>query len=394
MNYEPLAVKVRPTTLDDFIGQKHLLGEDGVIRPLIANDTFLSSIFYGPPGTGKTTLATLIARQLNMPSKMINATTTNKVELSQIFATARLHPRYLLIIDEIHRINKDKQDLLLPEIESGNIILCGITTENPYHSINHAIRSRTQIFQFYPLADADIVHGLQKVVKNMALQVDFNRLQLIAEQANGDFRSALNQLELGIHSNWTFQTQTKQTLFNKNEQYNLLSAMQKAIRGSDIDATMYWLAKLIKIGDLIALNRRLLVIAYEDIGLANPALCGRVLAAVESAKIVGFPEAQIILAEIVAELALSPKSKSAYEAINAAQRALVHTDLPVPDWISMTPLNQSEAYDYHNKEQWIKDNYLPLEMAQATFYQPSLQGQEKTYAENYRKLRKLKKKDE
>lgn len=393
MNYEPLAVKVRPTTLDDFVGQTHLLGENGMLRPLIANDVFLSSIFYGPPGTGKTTLATLIAKQLNMPSRMINATTTNKVELTQIFATAQLHPRFLLIIDEIHRINKDKQDLLLPAIESGNIILCGITTENPYHAINHAIRSRTQIFAFQPLLVSDIIKGLHTATKKLDLQVDLDKLQIIAEQANGDFRSALNQLELGIHSNWTSLNQIKQSLFNTDELYNLLSAMQKSIRGSDIDAAMYWLAKLIKIGDLIALNRRLLVIAYEDIGLANPALCSRVLAAVESAKIVGFPEAQIILAEIVAELALSPKSKSAYEAIKNAQQALSHTDLPVPDWISMTPLDQHNAYDYNAKEQWVKDNYLPLEMHRATFYKPSSNGQEKLFAENYQKIKRIKKKE-
>ncbi|MGL4662445.1 MAG: AAA family ATPase [Culicoidibacterales bacterium] len=391
MNYEPLAVKLRPTSIDDFIGQSHLIGSDGIITPLIENDTFLSSIFYGPPGTGKTTLATLIAKQLHMPTKMVNATTINKAELVQIFATAKLHPRFLLIIDEIHRINKDKQDLLLPEIESGNIILCGITTENPYHAINHAIRSRTQIFQFQALSEADILNGLIQATDKLQISALPATLQVIAANSNGDFRTALNQLELGIASSWKSIKTDKQHIFNEDEKYNLLSALQKSIRGSDIDAAMYWLAKLINIGDLIALNRRILVIAYEDIGLAHPALCGRVLSAIEATTIVGLPEAQIIYAEIIAELALSPKSKSAYEAIKSAQQALTHTDLPVPDWISMTPLNKEKAYDYNAKNEWIKENYLPKEMAQATFYTPWHNGSEKTLAENYSKLKKIKK---
>lgn len=391
MAYQPLAFRMRPQIIEHFVGQSHLVGKDGMITPLLENDTFISSIFYGPPGSGKTTLATLIGKKLHMPVRMINATSTNKAELSQIFATAQLHPRFLLIIDEIHRINKDKQDLLLPEIESGNIILCGITTENPYHSINHAIRSRTHLFQFSPLTDAELLDGLMRVVHDLQTNIDPDVLSVIIQNANGDFRSALNQLEFTLNTGGKIASHT-QSLFNEDEKYNLLSAMQKSIRGSDIDAALYWLAKFLKIGDLIALNRRLLVIAYEDIGLANSALCARVLNAVESVHIVGLPEAEIIYAEIISELALAPKSRSSHEALNRAKQALIHADFPVPDWISMTPLNQENAYDYHAKQKWIHENYLPGEMKDAQFYFPQTGGSETALFENYKKLRQLKKK--
>lgn len=377
---EPLAFRLRPETLDDILGQKHLVGKDGVIRKCIENDTVFSSIFYGPPGTGKTTLARVIANELKKPYRKFNAVTGNKKDLDAIFTEAKLAGQLIMICDEVHRLNKDKQDLLLPHVEDGSIILIGATTANPYHSINPAIRSRCHLFEFKPLSSDDIREGIRHALKakeglNDEYTIEDEALNIICDTVNGDIRWALNILELSaILSKDKVITAdiVKENCHNVNNRsfgsedghYDLLSALQKSIRGSDANAALYYLALLAQSGDVESIARRLLVIGYEDVGLANPALAARTIAAVDAANHVGFPEAIIPLGIQIIDLCLSPKSRTGVDAVHQAEAIVSSKAYDMPKYLKLTPvgLTKDEQYSYERYDCFHRIQYLPDEL--------------------------------
>ena len=402
---KPLAFKVRPQTINDVIGQEHLLGQNQVLRNMVENQSIASMIFYGPPGTGKTTVAIAIANSLNRPYRIFNAVSDNKKKLDQLFVEAEISNGLVVIIDEVHRMNKNIQDALLPHVESGLITMIGATTGNPLFSINPAIRSRVHLFEFMPLS----IEHMKTILINATNQIgnydiDSEVYDIIANQSNGDARYALNALELLLSSskgNHITKVNLERIATSLNismdkdgdDYYDTLSGFQKSIRGSDVDASLYYLAKLIKVGDLESIERRLLVIAYEDIGLANPALCGRVINALESSKRVGLPEARIILSHAVIECALSPKSKSAEHAIDRALAVIEEKPYATPKYLRLSPVGMDEEamYDYAAPETWYQIQYLPDALKDEQFYFPgNINSAEKSYAENYEKLKKIK----
>lgn len=402
---KPLAFKVRPQNIDEVIGQEHLLGPNQALRNMVENKAISSMIFFGPPGTGKTTVAMAIANSLNKSYRIFNAVSDNKKKLDQLFVEAEMSNGLVVIIDEVHRMNKNIQDALLPHVESGLITMIGATTANPLFSINPAIRSRVHLFEFLPLTSDNMLTILKNATEKMG---DYNVEPLVYEtlvnQSNGDARFALNALELLLSSskdkNITIdQLERIATSLNismdkdSDNYYDTLSAFQKSIRGSDVDAALFYLAKLIKVGDLDSIERRLLVIAYEDIGLANPALCGRVINALESSKRVGLPEARIILAHAVIECALSPKSKSAEQAIDRALSIIDDKPYHTPKYLRLNAVGMKEEdmYDYDAPDSWYKIQYLPDDLKDNQFYFPgNINSAEKAYAENYEKLKKIK----
>ena len=376
---ELLANKIRPQKINDIIGQSHLVGDGKVISNLIKNGKIFSMILYGKPGIGKTSIANAIINELNIKSKFLNATTNNKSDFDIAIEEAKMYGELILVIDEIHRMNKDKQDILLPHIESGLIILIGLTTSNPYHKINPAIRSRCEIYELKELNTLDLIKGLNKALEHLPnIKIDDETLEYIANLSAGDFRSALNTLEVAYYSTKNFHI-TIETIKNinnkpvffhdKNEDghYDVLSALQKSIRGSDVDASLHYLARLIEAGDLDSIFRRLSVIAYEDIGLANPGMGPKVIAAIEAAERVGLPEARIPLGVVVTELALSPKSNSAYLAIN---EALNDINKGLSGSIPKHIINGNPAYLYpHNyKNDYVKQEYLPDKLKNRKYY--------------------------
>lgn len=402
---KPLAFKVRPQNIDEVIGQEHLLGPNQALRNMVENKAISSMIFFGPPGTGKTTVAMAIANSLNKSYRIFNAVSDNKKKLDQLFVEAEMSNGLVVIIDEVHRMNKNIQDALLPHVESGLITMIGATTANPLFSINPAIRSRVHLFEFLPLTSNNMLTILENATEKMG---DYNVEPLVYEtlvnQSNGDARFALNALELLLSSskdknNTIDQLERIATSLNismdkdSDNYYDTLSAFQKSIRGSDVDAALFYLAKLIKVGDLDSIERRLLVIAYEDIGLANPALCGRVINALESSKRVGLPEARIILAHAVIECALSPKSKSAEQAIDRALSIIDDKPYHTPKYLRLNAVGMKEEdmYDYDAPDSWYKIQYLPDDLKDNQFYFPgNINSAEKAYAENYEKLKKIK----
>ncbi len=404
---QPLAFRMRPETLDELIGQKHLVYKDGILRKCINEQLLFSMILFGPPGTGKTTLATVLAKELNLPYRTFNAVTGNKKELDTIFEESRFYTGLVLIVDEVHRLNKDKQDLLLPHIENGSIILIGATTSNPYFAINPAIRSRCHLFEIKALNNEDIEEAIDRAIihpkgLNQQVAIEDEAKKYIAQRCNGDLRYALNVLELcalaaedSLITKEIVQAYAPNATMNidldGDGHYDAVSAFQKSIRGSDVDAALYYLAKLIKANDMDSIERRLLVIAYEDIGLANPAAVNRTLNAIETAKKVGFPEARIPLANAVIDLALSPKSKSAISAIDSALEIVNQRDYAIPSYLQYKPVNleDDEKYDYGNPEIWHRLQYLPDAINKSRFYQPSETGSyERALAANLNELRK------
>lgn len=401
-----LANRARPKTLKEIVGQEHLLP---ILNRMKENNQVLSMILFGPCGTGKTTIATCLMNEMNLEYRMINATSTNKKELNIIFEEAEYFPGKILIIDEVHRLNKDKQDLFLPYVESGKIILIGVTTENPYFSINPALRSRTLLLEVNKLDNQTIIDRCKMVIKlkdglNNLYKIDDKTLNFIASRANGDLRLALNFIEMGtmlsedktitvetIAKNITGSAITNDK--NGDGIYDLMSAFQKSIRGSDVNASLYYLGLLIKANDIVALERRLLVIAYEDIGLANPSVVQMVINAVNASKLVGYPEASIILSNVVIILALSPKSKSACTAISLVNSQIEEQAYNMPKYLKLTPVNPSdeEKYDYNGSDYWHKIQYLPNQLKDAEFYHPQDNSSyERQLKQNYQQLRKIK----
>lgn len=400
-----LAYNMRPKSLNDILGQKHIIGDKGLFTKFVEKKHPMSVILYGPPGCGKTTLAMALAHDLDMPFRTFNASTGNKKEMDIIIEEAKLTNGLFVIIDEIHRMNKMKQDNLLPYVESGLLIIVGCTTANPYHSINPAIRSRCQIVEVKPLTNEDIIEGLNKALEvayNNQYTCDEDVLKHIARLSSGDIRFAYNALELCTiisDNNHLSIEDAKKALveangqFDKDEDqyYDTLSGLQKSIRGSDPNGAMYYLAKLIEYNDIESLERRVLVCAYEDIGLANPNACMRTVMAFQAAKTVGFPEARIPIASAIIDLCLSPKSRSSEGAINAALESLRSRSLPAPDYLRLSPigLEEDERYNYEHPELWEYIQYLPDEIANKQFYIPWMTSQyEKALAENYRRLLK------
>lgn len=400
---EPLAIKLRPTKISEIVGQMHLTGKDCVIFNMVKNRRLFSMILYGKPGIGKTSIATAIITELNLKYRMLNAVINNKKDFDIVVEEAKLYNGMVVIMDEIHRLNKDKQDLLLPYLENGLITLIGLTSSNPYHKINPAIRSRCQIFELYELKTDDIKSAIKKAVKSDHLKnikIDKKSIDYIAEVSSGDLRSAYNLLEVAYYSTSDFNItldllkniNSKPVFFHdKNEDghYDVLSAFQKSIRGSDVNAALHYLARLIEAEDLDSIYRRMSVIAYEDIGLANPSMGPKVDAAINACERLGLPEARIPLAVVVSELALSPKSNSAYLALDMALNDIRNGNTGnVPSNIKTSSTEYMYPHDFPNG--YVKQQYLPDNIKNKKYYKPKETSQyEKNLKSVYDKINKI-----
>lgn len=405
MNMEPLAKKLEPKSLNDVLGQKHLIGKGAILRNLVEKKKLVSMILYGKPGIGKTSIAKSIVNDLDMPYRFLNATINNKKDFDTVVSEAKIYNGMILIMDEIHRLNKDKQDLLLPQLESGLITLIGMTTSNPYHAINPAIRSRCQLFELNELETTDIIEGLNKAVKSSYLEgitIDDDTIKYIANLAGSDLRYAYNLLEIAFYAsndqkvdiNLVKQINSKPVFFsdkNGDGHYDVLSAFQKSIRGSDVDASLHYLARLITEGDLDSIYRRMSVIAYEDIGLANPSIGPKVIAAIEAAERVGLPEARIPLGTIVTEMALSPKSNTAHLALDEAIEDIEKGNTSnVPNHIKTDSKEYLYPHDYPNS--YVYQEYLPKKLKGKKYYHPKTIGYEKNIKNYYDFIESMKKK--
>lgn len=400
---KPLALKLAPKSLSEVIGQRHLIGEDKILTNLVKNKKLFSMILYGKPGIGKTSIANAIINDLGVRYRFLNATINTKKDLDVVIEEAKMYGEIVLVMDEIHRLNKDKQDLLLPQLESGLITLIGMTTSNPYHAINPAIRSRCQLFELKELETDDIIEGLKRAIKHpdlSGIKIDDKSIELIAKLSGNDLRYAYNLLEISYYST-DDKTITEEKIRKINSKpvffsdkngdghYDVLSGFQKSIRGSDVDAALYYLARLILEGDLESIYRRMSVIAYEDIGLANPAIGPRVDAAINAAERVGLPEARIPLGTIVAEMALSPKSNTAHIAFDKALEDIEKGNTgPMPAHLKTDSPDYKYPHDY--KGAYVVQQYLPDKLKNNKYYVPKDIGYEKQLKEIYERLEKIK----
>ena len=417
---KPLAYRMRPKNIDDVVGQQHLVGPGKIIRRMVEAKLLSSMILYGPPGTGKTSIASAIAGSTKYAFRKMNAATDSKKKLEQVVEEAKFSGTVILLLDEIHRLTKPKQDFLLPHLEDGHIILIGATTENPYISINPAIRSRTQIFEVHPLNEDDIIQAINRAITDkddglgeLPLQINDDAMHQLAIATHGDLRSALNALELAAKSTpknskgnivLTLEIieecmQRKALIQDKDgdAHYDVISALQKSIRGSDVDAALHYLARLIEAEDLPSISRRLITIAYEDIGLANLPAATRTVLAIQAAEKIGVPEARIPLADTVIELCLSPKSNSGISAIDAALsdiRAGNYGD--IPDYLKDAHYSGAKElghgidykYPHDYPHDWVKQQYLPDKLKSKQYYRPKQNGRyEESLGKQYHRLK-------
>ena len=376
---EPLAIELRPKKLDDVIGQKHLVSKGMILRNLVDNKKLFSMILYGKPGIGKTTIATVLVNELNLRYRMLNAVINNKKDFDIVVEEAKMYNGLVVIMDEIHRLNKDKQDLLLPYLESGLITLIGLTTSNPYHKINPAIRSRCQIFELKELSENDIIEAIKKI-SLPKLKIDEDAIKQIACLSSGDLRYAYNLVEVCYYASKTHhitlnllnKINSKPILFHDKDEdghYDVISAFQKSIRGSDVNASLHYLARLIEAEDLDIIYRRMTVIAYEDIGLANPSIGPKVEAAINAAERLGLPEARIPLGDIVIELALSPKSNTGHIALDEALNDIRKGNTGnVPNHIKTNSKDYKYPHNYPNN--YVKQQYLPDNIKDKEYFKP------------------------
>ena len=419
MKNQPLAYRMRPTCLEEVVGQQHLVAPGKIIARMIAAKQLSSMILYGPPGIGKTSIASAIAGTTKYAFRTLNAATDTKKELQIVIEEAKMSGTVILLLDEIHRLDKPKQDFLLPHLENGRVILIGATTENPYIAINPAIRSRTQIFELIPLTPEEIHQALKRALTdetkglgNYNVEITDGAMHTLTHFSNGDVRSSLNALELAVKS--TPENEDRKIIIteeiagnclqrkvfahdkNGDQHYDVISAFQKSIRGSDVNAALHYMARLIEAGELITLIRRLLVIAYEDIGLANPAGASRAVLAVQAAEKLGLPEARIPLANAVIELALSPKSNTAILSIDAALSDIrqgksgnIPSHLQDAHYQGAQKLGRGTNYQYpHNyPNHWVKQQYLPDTLKHTQYFQPDPTSKfEEALKEQYKKF--------
>ncbi|MFB1050721.1 replication-associated recombination protein A [Paraliobacillus sp. JSM ZJ581] len=402
MVQNPLAYRMRPSHIDHIIGQEHLVSEGKMIRRMVEANRLASMILFGPPGTGKTSMAIALAKSLKMKHKLLNAVVDKKKDMEIVIEEAKMFGQLVVILDEVHRLDKAKQDFLLPHVESNLITLIGCTTSNPFHSINPAIRSRVHLFELERLQPSDVKVAIERAIQdkenglgNLLINISTEAYTHFAQAANGDLRAALNGLELAAYStpkndqgqiNLTLDIaeacmQKKSFSHDKNgdAHYDVLSAFQKSIRGSDVNAALHYLGRLIEAGDLDSIARRMIVCAYEDIGVANPQAGARALAAVEAAERLGFPEARIPLSVAIVELCLSPKSNSAYKALDQALSDIRHEDIgDIPPHLKdahyqgAKQLGRGVDYQYpHQYESgWVKQQYLPDKLQHKKYYHP------------------------
>lgn len=402
---EPLAVKMRPKNLNEVIGQNHLIGQGKILTNIAKNKRLFSMILYGKPGIGKTTIALALVNEMGLKYRLLNATINNKKDFDIIVEEAKMYNGIVVLMDEIHRLNKDKQDLLLPYLENGLITLIGMTTTNPYHSINPAIRSRCQIFELKELAKEDIIKGLKRACLNESLKnikITDNELEYIANLSSGDLRFAYNLLEMAYVSTDDYKItlevikniNSKKVIFsdaNGDGHYDLLSAFQKSIRGSDVDASIYYLARLIEAGDYESIYRRMSVIAYEDIGLANPIIGVKVDACIHACERLGFPEARIPLSVMIIDMALSPKSNNGYSTLDKAINLIETKDTGnVPNHIKTSSSEYKYPHNYPNH--FVKQQYLPDKIKNVKFFEPKINSKyEENLVSYYKKIEELKK---
>lgn len=385
-----LITSIKPESIDEFIGQKHLLNKNGIIRRMIENKKIFSIIFYGYPGIGKTTLATLICKELKIPFFLFNPTMDSKKDLESILKKdLNTEEKLVIIIDEFHRMNKDKQDILLNNLETGKLILFATTTENPFFVINPAIRSRCHLLKLEQIEQEEMFEGVKKVLIRYKIKVSDNVMKIIINSSGGDARQVLNSIQI---INWLYKDEeiTEEIISNVfntsygfiakygDELHDLKSALHKSIRGSDPDAAIYYLSRLIQSRDLKSISRRLIACAYEDIGLANPPLLSRVCIGLDAAEKVGFPEAHQILSCLTIEMALSPKSNSAYNAITKAihdnESGKIHKVLDSMrdnNYKSHSKFNKGHyLYPHDFKNSWVDQQYLPDKIKNEKYYIP------------------------
>lgn len=388
---QPLAVRMRPSSLREVVGQDHIIGEGKILTKMVETGHITSILLFGPPGVGKTSIAHALSCDLGVTFGYFNAGVHAKKELQTLVEKATPEEPVVILIDEVHRLDKTKQDFLLMHMEEGSLITVGATTENPYISINPALRSRSHIFELKAVEPKDVAKNMKRALSDSEkglgdqnIIISDDDLLYIASQTGGDMRSALNQLDLAVtitEPNENEEYLVTREIINQAMQrmdiggdkdgdshYNLLSAFQKSIRGSDADAALHYLARLIQAGDMISILRRLVVIAYEDISLADPSLGAETLAAVKAAERVGLPEARIPLAQITVRLALSPKSNVAYKALDKAIEALKSgRSLNIPKHLQdahykgAAKLGRGVDYKYPHDYPFgiVEQNYLP-----------------------------------